>query len=319
MNSLRRIRPAPLGRVVAAAPSRLAACAVDTTSASTGQPRLFAHPFSSAPSLFFAASPHAPLRASSHLEFASSSSSSFPSSSPSTTSKPASKHVPDPIPFVPDVASFLKIIGRNMKQHTSKFPTWEALFTLTSRQLRSLGVEPARDRRYLLRWLNLFREGRFGIGGDFQFVRNGVAELRVYELVDPENPINVKKMVANVPVPPEAPAAAEATEGGGEGEGEGEGPAAAEPVAVDPGYDLNARPVLVRGYKVVGARAIAGPYALPRPQQEGSAVKLTEGMWEHKRGRKIDGGERRQAEVRFKRRVAERRAAREALLHASGL
>lgn len=199
-----------------------------------------------------------------------------------------------------------------MKQHTAKFPTWEALFTLSSTQLRSLGIEPARDRRYLLRWIQRFREGRFGIGGDFQFVRNGVAELRVHEAMDPENPVIVRKTVLNVPVVPEAQAAAEAAEGEGEGEVAAEGEAAAE--TESDSYDVNAPPVRVRGYKVVGAKAISGPYSLPR--KEGSAVTVTEGMWEDKRGRKIDGGERRQAEVRFKRRVAERRAAREALMHA---
>jgi hypothetical protein len=40
-------------------------------------------------------------------------------------------------------------------------------------------------------------------------------------------------------------------------------------------------------------------------------LKVTEGMWEDRRGHKVDGGERRQAEVRFKRRVAERKALRE--------
>ena len=204
-----------------------------------------------------------------------------------------------------------------MKQHTAKFPSWEALFTLTSRQLRELGIDPPRDRRYLLRWVQRFREGRFGIAGDFQYVRNGVAELRVMEIVDPKDPLTVRKIVLNVPVPPEAEAAAE---GQGEGEGEGEGATSAEAdgesqgaAETAPGYDLNAPPVRVRGYKVVGAKAISGPFALPLKQMAGSRVTVTEGMWEDKLGHKIDGGERRQAEVRFRRRAAERRAARESL------
>ncbi|CAK7233066.1 telomere length regulation protein [Sporothrix bragantina] len=287
MNSFRS-RPMPLGRALAAAPARWAAA---TTS--TFQPWHFAQSFSSSPSSFFTASK-----------------TSF-SASPSTskTSIVSKSHVPSPIPLVPDVATFLSVIGRNMKQHAAKFPSWEALFTLTSQQLRELGIDPPRDRRYLLRWVQRFREGRFGIAGDFQFVRNGVAELRVHETVDPQDPLIVRKFVLNVPVPPEAEAAAEG-EAGAEAETEGAVPAedAAETAT---GYDLNAPPVRVRGYKVVGAKAIAGPYALPLKQQAGSRLTVTEGMWEDKRGHKIDGGERRQAEVRFRRRAAERRAARE--------
>lgn len=206
--------------------------------------------------------------------------------------------------------TLLSVIGRNMKQHTAKFPTWEALFTLSTKQLRELGVQPTRDRRYLLRWLQKFRLGEFGIGGDFKYVRNGVAELRVKELVDPSNPYQVRKVVLNVPVPPpavEAAAEGEATEGEAAEASESETPAKAD------AYDVNGEPVRVRGYKAVGAKAISGPYALPITGEIGSRVVVNEGMWEHKRGRKIDGGERRRAEVRFKQRAAERRAEREKL------
>ncbi|CAK7197683.1 telomere length regulation protein [Sporothrix eucalyptigena] len=285
MNPL-RISPMPLGRALVAAPSRWAV----TTSAF--QPWHFAQPFSSSSCSLFAYSQN-PL-----------------SSKSSKSATSFQNQVPSPIPLVPDVATFLSVIGRNMKQHTAKFPSWEALFTLTSTQLRELGIEPARDRRYLLSWIQRFRDGRFGIAGDFQFVRNGVAELRVSESVDPENPLVVRKFVLNVPVPPEAQTAAEG-EAAAEG-GEGEALAAENaPAEVNQDYDLNAQPVRIHGYRVVGAKAIAGPYALPLKNQAGSRVTVVEGMWEHKRGRKIDGGERRRAEVRFKRQVAERRAARE--------
>ncbi|CAK7267008.1 telomere length regulation protein [Sporothrix epigloea] len=198
-----------------------------------------------------------------------------------------------------------------MKQHTAKFPSWEALFTLTSRQLRELGIEPPRDRRYLLRWVQRFREGRFGIAGDFQFVRDGVAELRVKETVDPENPLIVRKIVLNVPASLKTEAIAE---GEAASEAEASSAVAAEGAAGSTSDNfLDAPPVRVHGYKVVGAKAISGPYALPLKHQAGSRVTVTEGMWEDTLGRKIDGGERRQAEVRFKRRAAERRAARESL------
>jgi hypothetical protein len=187
--------------------------------------------------------------------------------------------VPKPIPFVPDVETFLTLIGRGLKQHASKFPSWESLFTLTSDQLRELGVEPARTRRYLLRWREKFRNGQFGPGGDFKYVENGVADLRIQE-VD-KNPLVKARYVVNVP----------------------------------PGKKVDelspeemARP---KDYHVERIKAIVGPYALPKGDKF-AQVKVTEGMWEDKRGRKIDGGERRREEVRFKRRVAERKALREA-------
>lgn len=43
---------------------------------------------------------------------------------------------------------------------------------------------------------------------------------------------------------------------------------------------------------------------------EKAAIKVQEGLWEVRRGHKVDGGERRKAEVRFKRRAEERKKAR---------
>ncbi|CAI4210487.1 unnamed protein product [Parascedosporium putredinis] len=167
--------------------------------------------------------------------------------------------VPPPIPIVPDPESFLRIIGRNLSQYSDKFPTWEALFTLTSPELKEIGVEPARSRRYLLQWLRRYREGKFGPGGDFQHVQDGKAILSVLHDLKTD-----KKKVVNVPAGGDAP----------------------------------------------GANKISGPYATPIGNGK-SQVTVTEGMWEFRQGQKVDGGERRKAEVRFKRRVAERKAARE--------
>ncbi|KAL2130803.1 hypothetical protein VTI74DRAFT_5931 [Chaetomium olivicolor] len=187
--------------------------------------------------------------------------------------------VPAPIPFVPDVETFLTVIGRGLKQHASKFPTWEALFTLTSDQLRELGLEPPRTRRYLLKWRQRFREGKFGIGGDLKHVENGTAELRILETQ--KNPLVTLRHVVNVPAGKRI-----------------------EEVTRD-------EMVPVRGFKVNGVRTIVGPYALPM-KYGGARISVTEGMWEDRRGHKVDGGERRRDEIRFKRRVAERKALREA-------
>lgn len=127
-----------------------------------------------------------------------------------------------------------------------------------------------------------YRKGALGPGGDFEFVKDGEAILKV--ATPPASVVTDTKWVVNVPHGAEA-----------------EAEASSEPSTLP-------RP---KGYTVRGSRSITGPYAQPLPEEAGAVVKVTEGMWEQRRGRKIDGGERRRAEVRFKRRSAERRAERE--------
>lgn len=187
--------------------------------------------------------------------------------------------IPSPIPFVPDVKTFLTVIGRGLSQHTAKFPTWEALFSLTSPQLKELGIEPPRTRKYLIHWREKYRLGYFGPGGDIVHVQDGKAKLAIEE--KEVAPLEVQRRVVNIPVGKKIDEVAEE-----------------EKIRVD-------------RYKVLGT-AVAGPYALPAKGEKAAWVTATEGMWEEKRGRKVDGGERRRAEVRFKRRIAERKAEREA-------
>lgn len=68
----------------------------------------------------------------------------------------------------------------------------------------------------------------------------------------------------------------------------------------------------VVGVHIKGATQIYGPHVEPVKGTNGSVavIRVKEGLWEQKRGVKVDGGERRKAEVRFKRRKAERKAAR---------
>ncbi|KAM3075622.1 telomere length regulation protein [Clarireedia jacksonii] len=192
--------------------------------------------------------------------------------------------VPRPTPFVPDAPTFLTLIGRNLIQHAPKIPSWKALFTLTSDQLRELGVEPPRARRYLLRWREKFRNGQYGIGGDFKHIENGSAELRVVE-VPASNDIPAtatlspgkRKIVVNVPA-------------GGSAE------------------ELAEQMVPVKGIRIKGANTIVGPHIQPIKGGVGARIVVKEGLWEDRRGHKIDGGERRQAEVRAKKRGEEKRA-----------
>lgn len=191
---------------------------------------------------------------------------------------------PRPTPFVPDVQTFLTLIGRNLSQHASKIPSWNALFSLTSAELRELGVEPPRARRYLLAWREKFKQGIFGIGGDLRHVENGEGRLSVVEV--PANNRRTatatissgkRKVVVNTPS--------------------------------DVGRDLPLDQVQpVQGVKVKRAHTIVGPHVLPAKGGRGARIPVKEGLWEVRRGRKIDGGERRQAEVRAKRRAAENNA-----------
>lgn len=68
----------------------------------------------------------------------------------------------------------------------------------------------------------------------------------------------------------------------------------------------------VEGMKVLGARTIVGPYVQPVKGTSGSVatIKIQEGMWEVKRGIKVDGGERRKVQVRRKRLLQERKTKR---------
>ena len=195
----------------------------------------------------------------------------------------AASHIPAPVPFVPDSKTFLSLIGRNLIQHAAKLPTWQDLFSYTSDQLREAGVEPARTRRYLLWWRDRYRKGIFGIGGDLEHVTEGTAKLQVVEVPIPGVTISgttiprTKKFVVNVPLKTED-----------------------QDIKVD-----QLRPIT--GMKIVGERTIVGPHIQPEKGARGSValIKVKDGMWEQKRGVKVDGGERRKKMVRRKRYLEE--------------
>lgn len=69
---------------------------------------------------------------------------------------------------------------------------------------------------------------------------------------------------------------------------------------------------VVEGMKVRGARTIVGPFVQYVKGTGGSVavIKAQEGMWEERRGVKVDGGERRKKMVRRNRLLAERKAAK---------
>lgn len=147
----------------------------------------------------------------------------------------------------------------------------------------------------------------FGVGGDFQYVRNGEARVKIVEVpvsntetttnmsgtANTQSLTRMKKMVVNTPPPPSP----------------------AEEEEKQPQSQLQpnpATPTPVHGMKVVGARTIVGPYIKTVKGSRGAEaiVRVQEGMWEVRRGVKVDGGERRKAQVRRKRLLEERKTGR---------
>ena len=212
--------------------------------------------------------------------------------------KNASPSIPSPTPFVPDVQTFLTLIGRQMSKHASKIPSWEQLFALNSNQLRDLGVEPARQRRYLIRKREKFRNGLYGPGGDLEQVVDGVAQLRVVEVPDESKKPSDDGQATGVSSATLTPGMKKAI------------------VNLAPGITQykpsTAGPLKKFAHmKIHRGSMIMGPYLQPVKGSHGSAATLAaqEGMWEDKRGHKVDGGERRRVEVRAKKRLEERRKA----------
>lgn len=68
--------------------------------------------------------------------------------------------------------------------------------------------------------------------------------------------------------------------------------------------------VPVKGLSVKDSHTIVGPHVVPTKGELGGQLIVREGLWEVRRGRKIDGGERRAAEVQAKRRGEERKNAK---------
>lgn len=210
----------------------------------------------------------------------------------------APRTVPAPTPFVPDVETFLKLIGRDMSKQASKIPTWEALFNLNSTQLREAGLEPARQRRYLIRKREKFRNGVYGPGGDLHTVVDGVAQLRVVEV-----PVSARgltntgtKSAVHTSSATLAPGMVKAI---------------VNLAPEDKTYVFSKKKPIVQfaGMKICRGSLPMGPFLQPMAGTDGTAatISVQEGMWEDRRPKKVDGGERRRREVRNKQRLDERK------------
>lgn len=205
--------------------------------------------------------------------------------------------VPSPTPFVPDVPTFLTLIGREMSKHSSKITSWEQLFASSADQLRSLGIENARQRRYLIRKREKFRNGLHGPGGDLEHVVDGVAQLRVVEIPAsaPAQAANTSKTESSAPIVPKTKKVV----------------VNLTPDATEYTHQVSKTLKKFAHMKVQRGNKIMGPFLQPIKGTHGTAATITvqAGMWEDKRGHKVDGGERRQKEVRAKLRLEERRKA----------
>lgn len=141
-------------------------------------------------------------------------------------------------------------------------------------------------------WREKFRRGDYGIGGDLTEVTDGVGEVRVFEVprlanrwYNPQASVTtsegMRKVAINVPLGEQNPRAP---------------PAQSPPV---------------KGVKIRYDHTICAPHFKAVKGAEGFAARITvdEGIWEERRGHKVDGGERRKAETRAKKRALERKAA----------
>ena len=187
-----------------------------------------------------------------------------------------------------------------MSKQASKIPTWEDLFNLNSNQLREAGIEPARQRRYLIRKREKFRNGIYGPGGDLHTVVDGVAQLRVVEVPISARGLTYQGTQAAVYTSSAtlAPGMAKAI------------------VNLGPDvktFEYNKKRTITKfaGMKIHRGSLPMGPFLQPMKGTNGTAatISVQEGMWEDKRGQKVDGGERRRREVRNKQRLDERKKA----------
>lgn len=180
-----------------------------------------------------------------------------------------------------------------MTKHASKLPSWEKLFTLSSTELRDIGIEPTRQRRYLLRKREKFRNGVFGPGGDLEHVVDGTAQLRVVEV-----PLTPRDTTTDNQA--SRPSTSSATLSPGMRKVIVNLPPDASEYTHDPSKPLKK----FAHMKIHRGSMLSGPFLQPIKGTDNCAalLKVQEGMWEDKLGHKVDGGERRRAEVRAKKR-----------------
>ncbi|OJD11100.1 hypothetical protein AJ78_08060 [Emergomyces pasteurianus Ep9510] len=223
--------------------------------------------------------------------------------------------VPPPTPFVPDTQTFLSLIGRNMSRFAPKFASWDELFTISSAEMKERGIEPPRHRRYLLRWRQKFQRGEYGVGGDLDHVVDGVAQLRVVEVprdtaltetkAQDKTSATMDTSQGEDNIPPFTVTGTATLSPGMKWAVVNLPPGEMPPKEIPQPLKKYIKVSLARGH------VLRAPYLKLIKGSSGMAgcIQVQEGMWEDKQGTKVDGGERRRAEVRAKKRSEERKKA----------
>lgn len=91
---------------------------------------------------------------------------------------PLSKKIPQPTKEIPDVPAFLNRIGHNTAEYAEAFPTWDALFSSSSKEMKAAGID-VKPRRYILEQVENFRKAAF-IENDPKAVFESVAEIKLH-------------------------------------------------------------------------------------------------------------------------------------------
>ncbi|CAO3653699.1 unnamed protein product [Cunninghamella echinulata] len=76
-----------------------------------------------------------------------------------TESATQTTNIPSPRGQITDVEGFLKTIGRGCEEHSSKFETWDSLFTTPSRVMKTDFGIPTKQRKYILGWIEQYKNG----------------------------------------------------------------------------------------------------------------------------------------------------------------
>lgn len=149
------------------------------------------------------------------------------------------------------------------------------------------------------------------MGGDLKHVHHGRGELRIVEIKKEPKPGETRPSPATLTQDEGYVKVVSNTRGDVINAEANEGvPSIISRLAPPPKVDSK-DVVRVAGTKIVRANTIGGTGVDYIKGHQGVAVlKVKDGLWEQKRGHKVDGGERRRAEVRSKRAAAERKAAR---------
>ena len=91
---------------------------------------------------------------------------------------PLSKKIPQPTKEIPDVPAFLNRIGHNTAEYAEAFPTWDALFTSSSKEMKAAGID-VKPRKYILHQVENYRKAAF-LENDPKAVFESIEEIKLH-------------------------------------------------------------------------------------------------------------------------------------------